>query len=78
MRREDILNDERVQDFIDERDISKGSVRNLVTALNKYCGLHKMTPSELIDEAREDQKNIEYVTDRRIKKKLTRFRRLML
>ncbi|MDD3753541.1 MAG: hypothetical protein PHQ17_03140 [Methanobacterium sp.] len=78
MKREDILNDERVQDFIDERDISEGSVTNLVTALNKYCGLHKMTPTELIDEAREDQRNIEYVTDRRIKKRLTRFRRLML
>ena len=78
MKREDILNDERVEDFIEERELSEGSITNLVNALNKYCELNKMTPSELIKEAREDQREFEYVSDRRIKKRLVKFRRLML
>lgn len=77
MKLDDVLDDPKVIKFIDDRELSNGSIRNLGTALNKYCGLHNMTPTELINEARKDQKEFEYMDDRRVENMLFKFRKLL-
>lgn len=77
MKLDDSLNDQKVQRFVRKRELSDGSIRNLRIALNKYCELHQMTPSELIKEARSDQKEFEYMDDRKIEDRLLEFRELL-
>lgn len=77
MRREDIENDEKFQNLLDSRELTDKAASNYLIAITQYCNLHRMTPTELINEAYEDEDKRVRRSERRIKKKLIKFRKYL-
>lgn len=59
------------------RGLRDTTIRVQSISMNQYCELIGKTPTELINEAREDQENIRWVKKRRIKSYLIKFLRFM-
>lgn len=77
MKREDIEKDDKFQSLLDSRELTDKAASNYLTAITQYCNLHQMTPTELINEAYEDEDNRIRRSERRLKKKLIKFRKYL-
>ena len=74
---EDLWEDDMIENYLLNRDINEKSEKNVVYMLYKYCNLQKMTPTELIEEARSEQKQYEYHSERNLQKRLFKFRKYL-
>lgn len=72
-----VKEDEKFLDYVELRGLRDTTIRVQAISMNQYCELIDKTPTELIKEAREDQENIPWVNDRRIKNYLIKFLRDM-
>lgn len=70
----DITNDPKVTDFLEMRDLKQSTQDSYIIGLRQYCQFCKKTAEELIDEARQEERENIIKSDRKIKKRLTRYR----
>jgi hypothetical protein len=68
-----ILQDPQFKEFVRARDYKPKSVTNYKNGLKFYCNFLCKTPTEIIREAIEEQKNDVWVTDRKIRIYFTSF-----
>ena len=61
-----VLNDPYFQQYIHSRNIKPGSIERYNIVLRQYTTFLNKTPTELIQEAREDQIDKPWISDRRI------------
>lgn len=73
----DIKKDEYFLDYIESRNLRDTTIRVQGISMTQYCNLIGKTPTELIEEAKEDQKNIPWAKERRIKRYLVKFLHFM-
>lgn len=50
-----VLNDPKLQQMIDRKELSKDRIRGYEVVFADYCNITNKTPSQLIEEAREEQ-----------------------
>ena len=69
----DIIDDPQFKEFVRARDYKLTSIKNHKTGLQFYCNFIRKTPTEIIREAINEQKNDIWVTDRKIRIYFTNF-----
>lgn len=69
----DIENDETFQDFLNSRGITKNTRRKLTYQMKNYCNYQELTPTQLIEEADEEQDAGTKRKNRTIKKRLINY-----
>ena len=69
----EITEDKYIKQWLRQRDVKKSSTRQYLVVMNKYFQYHNLTPSQLIREAREDQTNIQWLSDHQINDRLYDF-----
>lgn len=74
----DVREMEIFEDFCIETNYTNNTLRKYRNALNNYCNFHQKTLEELIREAEEDEDEIPLLKNRKIKKRLTRFRNYLI
>lgn len=68
-----ILEDPQFKEFVRAKDYKPKSVKNYRNGLDFYCKFLGKTPTEIIREAIDEQKNDVWVTDRKIRRYFTTF-----
>ena len=73
MIREDIIKDTHFQDFLNSRQVRKSTKEQYISRIFKYCIFLDKTPSELIEEAEDEEEKKIRMKNRHIKKYLNDF-----
>lgn len=74
-----IEEDENLQFFFEQKDDVADSTRRYYDfAIKEYCLLNKMTPTELLDEAGDEEDNNVHRRKRKIKARLLKYKKYML
>lgn len=73
-----ILEDKFFEQFCIDRNLKESTKKGYISALNIYCKLHRKSVSELLDEAMVDEDNGVVLKNRRIKRRLLKFRNFLL
>lgn len=68
-----IESDPKVLNLIQKRDLAEQTELSYMLHIRHYCEFQKMTPSELIKEAREDQVKQPWMDDRHIQSRLIKY-----
>jgi len=69
----EIAKDKYIKQWIQERDIKKSSIEQYMRIMKKYTTYHQQTPTTLIQEARKDQTEQPWLSDRKINETIIRF-----
>lgn len=69
----EIAKDKYIKQWIQERDIKKSSIEQYMRIMKKYTTYHQQTPTTLIQEARKDQTEQPWLSDRKINERLYDF-----
>lgn len=70
----DITQDPKFQYFLSQREIKENTKNKYIRDMTWYCEFTGMTPSELVNQARREQKDFEYEDERQINTHLSRFK----
>lgn len=73
-----MFNEKCFKDFIKERNVKSSTAQGYVSALKLYSEFNKKSLSELLDEARIEEEINVILKDRKIKKRLIRFRNYLI
>lgn len=73
MKIEEIETDQRFMQFLNSRAIRKSTIKEYKFRTKTYCNFIGKTPSELIQEARDEQIEQPWISERKISKYLTDF-----
>jgi integrase len=69
----EIAEDKYIKKWIRERDVKKSSTQQYMRVMKKYTTYHQQTPTKLIEEARKDQAEQPWLSDRKINDRLYDF-----
>lgn len=70
----DITTDPKFQYFLSQRDLKPNTINKYRKDIGKYCEFLDLTPTELINQARNEQKQFDYEDERQITTHLSRYR----
>lgn len=73
MKMVEISEDPKVVYLVEKRDLKKRTIESYLTHIRRYCEFNQMTPTELIEEARKEQVNLEWMDQRQLPMRLMRF-----
>lgn len=77
MEKSDIKNDKVFQDYIEERRLKPRTIKSYLYHIYNYCQSTKLLPSELLEEAEEEEENLIRLRKRKIKLHLKSFEKFM-
>lgn len=69
-----IYDDPKIKDFLEMRDLKPSTQKTYVLIIRQYCKLYQKTAEQLINEAREEERAGILKADRKIKKRLIKYR----
>jgi integrase len=72
-----IFDDQYIKDFFTYRDIGTSTQKTYRIRLGKYCQFTVQTPTQLIEEAKKDQIQINWIKERRLTRHLTGFKQYL-
>jgi len=75
--KQDILDDIYFIDFLNSRPLEPGSIKSYIVRLKDYCNFTRMSPTELIEEAKKEQIDRVWPSDRKIRRRLNTYTRDM-
>lgn len=73
-----LINDKIFEQFCIDRNLKFSTRKGYESAFNLYCKVHRKSVSELLDEARIDEDKGIVLKNRRIKRRLLKFRNFLL
>jgi len=75
--KKNLLVDEFVDEWLENTELAEKTAKNYKYAVKIYCELHKMTPTELIEEAESDLQSNKLPRQYGIKKRLVQYQKFL-
>lgn len=73
----EIKNDPIASNWIEGSELEDRTAESYYTHIRRYCNFNEMTPTELIEEAREDQVKSPWMAKRRIKPRMVKYNKYL-